>query len=105
MKTPLRASTHVLFHTKFAFKLMIPQQLKVGATTGSFHSDLEDYHHQIYYKALDFVVQPINRGVFKGVLGVLQHPPPGQVVFSNTVLHAQRHGTITNMYKNASFSV
>ena len=30
---------------------------------------------------------------------MLEHPPPAQVVFSNTALHAQRHRTITNIKK------
>ena len=41
----------------------------------------------------------LSRGVFRGVLRVLEHPPPAQVVFSFTALHAQRHGTITNIKK------
>ena len=30
---------------------------------------------------------------------VLKHPPPAQVVFSNTALQAQQHRTVTNIKK------
>ena len=40
-------------------KRMAPQRLLVGSTTGDFHSTPDDRYRQIYYEALDFVVQAV----------------------------------------------
>ena len=43
------------------------------------------------------VILHVDRGAFRGVLRVLEHPLPARVVFTNTVLQAQERGTITNI--------
>lgn len=40
-------------------KRRVPQRLQVGTTSGTFHSNPEDRYRQIYYEALDFVVQAV----------------------------------------------
>ena len=41
-------------------KQRAPQRLLVGSTIGDFHSTPEDRYRQIYYEALDFVVQAVS---------------------------------------------
>ena len=41
-------------------KRKAPQRLQIGRTDGDFHSTPEDHYRQIYYEALDFVVQAIS---------------------------------------------
>ena len=41
-------------------KRRAPQRLLIGTTSGDFHTDPEDRYRQIYYEALDFVVQAVS---------------------------------------------
>ena len=40
-------------------KRTVPQRYRIGTTSGDFHSDAESYYRQIYYEALDYVVQAV----------------------------------------------
>ena len=40
-------------------KRKTPQRFQIGTTGGDFHTTYEDHYHQIYYEALDFVVQAV----------------------------------------------
>ena len=44
-------------------KWKAPQQFQIGSTDGNFHTCSEDHYRQIYFEALDFVVQAV-RGRF-----------------------------------------
>lgn len=41
-------------------KRRAPQRLLIGTTSGDFHTSPEDRYRQIYYEALDFVVQAVS---------------------------------------------
>lgn len=40
-------------------KRKAPQRFQIGSTDGDFHTSSEDHYRQIYYEALDFVVQAV----------------------------------------------
>ena len=50
-----------------------PQRLLIGATSGDFHTNPEDRYRQIYYEALDFVVQATSDRFDQPGYGVYQN--------------------------------
>ena len=68
-------------------KRKMPRWFETSASSGDFHSSAEDHYRQIYYEALDFVIQAVTD----------RFDQPGYRVYYNLQDHFWRHVKVKTM--------